>query len=187
MTAAPFKKLFNEAAIRSKHKAGTKANANEAMEVALKGVGKTAGAKALATREVGADMLEVMNKMWKFNVLLRMGYGPRAIADDFMGQAARFGSASLFLERAARGGRNLANRTMNRMMHDVTGYQQQLASVDMGIENLTKMVAQHEENLARVKSLPAPTKSAKAARQRQQQLANVQQAYDDSISQIEAL
>jgi hypothetical protein len=187
MTAAPFKKLFNEAAIRSKHKAGTKANANEAMEVALKGVGKTAGAKALATREVGADMLEVMNKMWKFNVLLRMGYGPRAIADDFMGQAARFGSASLFLERAARGGRNLANRTMNRMMHDVTGYQQQLASVDMGIENLTKMVAQHEENLARVKSLPAPTKSAKAARQRQQQLANVQQAYDDSISQIESL
>ena len=187
MTAAPFKKLFNEAAIRSKHKAGTKANKKEATAAALEGVTKTPGAKALAAREVTSDMLEVMNKMWKFNVLLRMGYGPRAIADDFMGQAARFGASSLFLERAARGGRNLALRTMNRMMHDPTGYQQQLASIDMGIEHLTVQVAKHGEALNRVKALPTPTRSARAARQRQQQLANVQQAYDDSINQIEAL
>lgn len=186
MTAEPFKKLFKEAEIRSRHKMGTKANKNEAMKSALEDVSKTPGARALVAREVGRDTLEVMNKMWKFNVLLRLGYGPRAIADDFMGQAARFGAASVLWERASRGGRNMALRTMNRMMNDPTGYEQILASTDLGIEHLTAQVSQRGQILQHVSSLPVPTK-ARAARQHAQNLANVQTAYDDAIRQIESL
>lgn len=45
-----------------------------------------------------------LNSMWKFAQLFRLGYGPRALADDFLGQVARFGPMSI-VDSAARGGK----------------------------------------------------------------------------------
>lgn len=48
--------------------------------------------KGWHTIEATADTL---GTLWKFAQLARVGYGPRAMADDFLGQLARFGSMAM--------------------------------------------------------------------------------------------
>lgn len=42
--------------------------------------------------------------IWKFSALFRLGYGPRALADDFLGQVARFGPVDM-IQRSLSGGK----------------------------------------------------------------------------------
>jgi hypothetical protein len=75
------------------------------MEKALKNSGKAledvyrAGGNAASKTKAVADLLD---HYWKFAQLARVGYGPRAVADDLMGQVARFGGA-MMMARSAEG------------------------------------------------------------------------------------
>lgn len=48
------------------------------------------------------EIADTLSTTWKFAQLFRLGYAPRALADDFMGQVARFGALSM-AQRAIQG------------------------------------------------------------------------------------
>ena len=50
------------------------------------------------------DVVDFVNTTWKFAQLFRLGYAPRALADDFLGQLARFGGVAM-MGRASTGGK----------------------------------------------------------------------------------
>ncbi len=50
------------------------------------------------------QVLDTLGSYWKFAQLFRLGYAPRALADDFLGQVARFGGMAM-VGRAAQGGK----------------------------------------------------------------------------------
>lgn len=67
--------------------------------------------------EKAVDLADAAGSIWKFAQLFRLGYGPRALADDALGQIARFGFFSM-ADRTIKGGRykakDLANGTFLR-------------------------------------------------------------------------
>lgn len=69
---------------------------------ALGDIMKWTGDKTTQVKAV-ADLLD---HYWKFAQLMRVGYGPRAVADDLMGQVARFGSA-MMMARTSEGAARL--------------------------------------------------------------------------------
>jgi hypothetical protein len=82
---------------------------------------------------------------WKFAQLLRIGYAPRALADDFLGQVARFGGAAM-LFRTASGSKDLASDLFNatvrrsntaRLRIDMANAETQLAQM-RGIQSSLK-------------------------------------------------
>jgi len=56
-----------------------------------------------------SHVADVLNSYWKFAQLFRLGYAPRALSDDFLGQVARFGATAM-VARAGRGTANIASR-----------------------------------------------------------------------------
>lgn len=60
------------------------------------------------------DVVDFVNTTWKFAQLFRLGYAPRALADDFLGQLAKFGGVAM-MGRAIGGGRI----TAEDMFHNV--------------------------------------------------------------------
>jgi len=54
--------------------------------------------------EKAVGVADYVNSIWKFSQLFRLGYGPRALADDALGQLAQFGPVAL-ADRAIKGGR----------------------------------------------------------------------------------
>lgn len=80
-----------------------------------------------------------LSSMWKFTQLFRLGYGPRALADDFLGQVARFGSLAM-VDRAARGGKV--------MLQDFYRSKWASDSVDAARQS-SGMLSQHIDNLMR--------------------------------------
>ncbi len=54
--------------------------------------------------EWAVSMADTLGSYWKFAQLFRLGYAPRALADDFLGQLARFGPAAM-AGRMAEGGK----------------------------------------------------------------------------------
>lgn len=68
--------------------------------------------KALRTSKAGnpdwiVDGLDYVSHLWKFATLFRLGYIPRVLADDLLGQTARLGAATM-AARAGYGVKNLA-------------------------------------------------------------------------------
>lgn len=68
--------------------------------------------KTLRTSKVGnpdwiVDGLDGINHLWKFATLFRLGYIPRVLTDDLLGQVARLGAATM-ATRAGYGVKNLA-------------------------------------------------------------------------------
>lgn len=57
--------------------------------------------------EFVTNNLDLLNSVWKFGTLLRLGYIPRVLGDDLAGQMARLGAATMAL-RAGFGMKNLA-------------------------------------------------------------------------------
>lgn len=203
LTAKPFQKLLREQEIRQREadQLGplTSSEAAQAASDALSNLPSTLGARALKTLQVGKDMSDTMDKLWKFNVLLRLGYGPRAIADDFMGQVAALGAHNFFMERVAKGGRNMVVRNMNRITGDPTGYEQIAASIDSGIASLTEQAGRHQAKLDRINAyLPAGpeggrsyagagAKGRRQFNQRTSELQKTQSQLDDVTQQINSL
>lgn len=197
-TAPMFKKLFREGEIRARAAIGGPVNLPEmqaAAREAREGSTSGLGGKALKALTVGKDMSDVAGKLWKFSVLLRLGYGPRAIADDFMGQAAYFGAYNLFVERALGGARNSTLRNWNKMLNDPTQYEQQFAALESGMGILSSRAATYERKIEQVQRYLPPTKSyvgtgARGRRQMNQRttlLADYQQRLDETRDQIDAL
>ena len=54
------------------------------------------------TKAVG--LADYVGTLWKFSQLFRLGYGPRALSDDALGQLARFGPMAM-MDRAIKGGK----------------------------------------------------------------------------------
>lgn len=54
--------------------------------------------------EKAVDVADTLSSVWKFAQLFRLGYAPRALADDFLGQLARFGGMAM-IGRASQGGK----------------------------------------------------------------------------------
>lgn len=54
--------------------------------------------------EKAVGVADYVNQIWKFSQLARLGYGPRALSDDALGQLARFGPMSI-MDRAIKGGK----------------------------------------------------------------------------------
>ncbi|UVD39694.1 hypothetical protein SEA_ROSEPHARIE_9 [Streptomyces phage RosePharie] len=50
------------------------------------------------------EVADTLSTVWKFAQLFRLGYAPRALADDFLGQVARFGGLAM-AQRAIQGGK----------------------------------------------------------------------------------
>lgn len=68
--------------------------------------------KALRTSKIGnpdwlVDGLDGISHLWKFATLFRLGYIPRVLSDDLLGQVARLGAATM-ATRAGWGVKNLA-------------------------------------------------------------------------------
>jgi hypothetical protein len=91
--------------------------ANDQILIDLNALDKTlarhsSALKALRTAKVGnpdwlVDGADYLSHLWKFAALFRLGYIPRVLADDLLGQTARLGAATM-AARAGYGVKNLA-------------------------------------------------------------------------------
>jgi hypothetical protein len=55
------------------------------------------------------NVADILGTTWKFAQLFRLGYAPRALADDFLGQTARFGAIAM-AGRTARGAKAMTGQ-----------------------------------------------------------------------------
>lgn len=85
------------------------------------------------------DFTDLFNHLWKFQAHLRLGYGPRALSDDFLGQVAMLGATSMAL-RTGQGIYGQAARTFGKLntnfLYDATGYDAKMLNYSTGIEKL---------------------------------------------------
>lgn len=91
--------------------------ANDHVMVDLAALDKTlarhgSALKALRTSRIGnpdwlVDGADYLSHLWKFATLFRLGYIPRVLSDDLLGQVARLGAATMAV-RAGYGVKNLA-------------------------------------------------------------------------------
>lgn len=112
-----------------------------------------------------SQVADTLSTTWKFAQLFRLGYAPRALADDFLGQVARFGPLAM-VERAAKGGKiSLEDFVRGKWSSDSVAAARQTQG----------MLAQHIEELA---AQQAATKS-QLLREQAAGGPNVQQLTDD--------
>lgn len=131
--------------------------------------------------------LSVMNTLWKFNTLFRLGYGPRAIGDDFLSQIAQFGGFQ-FANRAAQGAAGqLLRRNMAMPWYDKTGYEAKLAGLEGGIASKQAQISESQGKLTNALAVPA---SGRAAIQKQARKAAFHQAnldmYNSQLSDLQS-
>ena len=92
--------------------------------------------KALRTSRIGnpdwlIDGLDHVSHLWKFATLFRLGYIPRVLSDDLMGQVARLGAATM-AARAGYGVKNLATNLFH--WKPVSFYEGEAATAREGIK-----------------------------------------------------
>jgi hypothetical protein len=56
-----------------------------------------------------SNVADVLSTTWKFAQLFRLGYAPRALADDFLGQVARYGTMAM-IGRTVQGAKTTAHQ-----------------------------------------------------------------------------
>jgi hypothetical protein len=113
-----------------------------------------------AAKDKGAwvvDMADTLGTYWKFAQLFRLGYGPRALADDYLGQLARYGGIAA-LERAVTGGRvKIEDVLRNRMAPDSVEMARTRQGILQGeIDTLTKRQGDLFANIARERHAGGP-------------------------------
>jgi len=108
--------------------------------------------KAYKAQQFTGELGTLANKIWKFGALFRVGYGPRAITDDFMGQVARMGAYNFFVDRMLQGGRNSFFRNFALTFTDTTGYERQIASLESGIAAKQLDVQNFNDKIDRINS-----------------------------------
>lgn len=97
------------------------------------------GLRAQRASDAASQFNDLFNHLWKFQAHLRLGYGPRALSDDFLGQVAMLGAASM----GSRIGSGLygqiarvAGAGNTRFLYDATGYDAKVLNYDTGISKL---------------------------------------------------
>lgn len=111
------------------------------------------------TRSV--DVVDDLTTYWKFAQLFRVGYAPRALADDFLGQVARFGGAAMLFRTASGtsdGVRQLFNATVNRnrvatLRVDMANKEAQLAQMGKMQDSLKNQILRGKARGQDVKAL----------------------------------
>src|SRR5438094_4025457 len=129
--------------------------------------------------EQAVGLADYVGSIWKFAQLFRLGYGPRAMADDGLGQIARFGPLAM-MERAIKGGKyswdalrraatpdsvfdaaNVARGNLEVHMDDLTSQQsklqRQIADAQregraVDVENLKDQLNSNMDDLAEARS-----------------------------------
>lgn len=108
--------------------------------------------------EKAVDLADAAGSIWKFAQLFRLGYGPRALADDTLGQIARFGIFDM-MSRLTKGGkykaRDITNGTFLRSR--VENAQFDMARAAQDVEDHIALQAQikRELDVAKIKGDPA--------------------------------
>lgn len=110
--------------------------------------------KALRTSKAGnpdwiIDGLDYMSHMWKFATLFRLGYIPRVLADDLLGQVARLGAATMAV-RAGYGVKNLASNLLQ--WKRASYYEGAEATARQGIKFADEEIAALQPELDRIKT-----------------------------------
>lgn len=112
---------------------------------------------------------------WKFAQLFRLGYAPRALADDFLGQVARFGGAAMAF-RVASGSRVAMQDMFNATIRgDKTAQlRTDLAIKETQLENMSKMESNLKARILKGKA-------------RGQNVAHLERDRADKLRDIEAV
>lgn len=136
-SAPAFQKILRDQEIQARAAAGGPISQSVQQSLVSGAAQETADTslrvKAYKAKEFTGDLGDLANKIWKFSALFRVGYGPRAITDDFMGQVARLGAYNTFMDRLAVGSKNSFFRNFALTFTDTTGYERQVASLESGI------------------------------------------------------
>lgn len=110
--------------------------------------------------EKAVDLADAAGSMWKFAQLFRLGYGPRALADDGLGQIARFGFFSL-MDRTIKGGRYTARDMINGtfMRGRTENAVADAAMLDTHLEDMAGLQAsiKHDLDVAKIEGNTAKT------------------------------
>ncbi|MEV4228134.1 hypothetical protein AB0J81_13740 [Streptomyces bobili] len=110
--------------------------------------------RALRTSRVGnpdwlVDAADYTSHLWKFATLFRLGYIPRVLSDDLLGQTARLGAATM----AARAGYGVKNLATNLFQFKRPSYYAGAeAAAKQGVRYADKEIAALRPELDRVKT-----------------------------------
>jgi len=109
----------------------------------------------------------LFNHLWKFQAHLRLGYGPRAIADDLAGQVAMLGAHSM-ASRTMQGlygqAARKAGNANSRFLYDATGFDAKNIAYKSAVSQLQDDLELAKTRLATVQSY-IPQSNKTAARQ----------------------
>ena len=103
-----------------------------------------------------------LNSIWQFAQLARIGYGPRALSDDFLGQIARFGGMQM-INRAIQGGKIKAEDFYRTRwsMDGVQAARDRMAVLEQNLSELGPQEAASKNALLNAKASGAPGVQAK--------------------------
>ena len=110
--------------------------------------------KALRTSRIGntdwlVDGLDYTSHLWKFATLFRLGYIPRVLSDDLLGQVARLGAATM----AARAGYGVKNLATNLFQFKAPSYYEGAeATARQGVKYADEEIKALQPELDRVKT-----------------------------------
>lgn len=103
--------------------------------------------------EKAVDLADAAGSIWKFAQLFRLGYAPRAMADDALGQVARYGLFST-LDRMVKGGKykaqDIANATFLRGRVDNAQFAMERATQDLEDHASLQASLKHELDRAKI-------------------------------------
>lgn len=99
------------------------------------------------------ETADYLGTVWKFAQLARLGYGPRALADDFLGQLARFGGMAM-TTRVVTGAKTFVTDLVRGkfMKGGVATARANIAMIDTQVADLARMQASAQAELMRVKA-----------------------------------
>lgn len=99
------------------------------------------------------ETADYLGTVWKFTQLARLGYGPRALADDFLGQLARFGGMAM-TTRVATGGKTFVTDLARGKFAKggVASARANMAMLDTQIADLTRAQSSAQAEMLRVQA-----------------------------------
>ena len=102
------------------------------------------------------EVADTLSTVWKFAQLFRLGYAPRALADDFLGQVARFGGLAM-AQRAIQGGKvTLQDFTRGKWASDsVSAARQTEGMLSQHIDELGAFQIEIKNELNRARAMGA--------------------------------
>jgi len=132
------------------------------------------------------DFTDLFNHLWKFQAHLRLGYGPRALSDDFLGQVATLGAYTK-AEQVAKGFAGQVIRRIhnpiNSMLYDYTGAEAHNISLNSAMSQLEDDLLQARTTKQNIAAYVP--QSGKAAARQQQMLVGHQQKIDLLQTQLD--